>query len=58
MPEDTSPSFLFRGGPDVKFRVGRKDSSSVEESVEEGRHPDGDKGADHLRDVFYRMGLK
>jgi len=45
------------GGPDVKFRIGRKDAKSVDESVEEGRHPDGDKGSDHLRDVFYRMGL-
>lgn len=45
------------GGPDVPFRMGRKDCSSVDESVEEGRHPDGDKGADHLREVFYRMGL-
>jgi len=50
-------SFAPRGGPDVKFRVGRKDAKTVEESVEEGRHPDGDKGSDHLRDVFYRMGL-
>jgi len=45
------------GGPDVKFRLGRKDAKTVKESVEEGRHPDGDKGSDHLRDVFYRMGL-
>eukprot|EP00980_Cylindrotheca_fusiformis_P016021 scaffold4715_cov115-Cylindrotheca_fusiformis.AAC.5 len=45
------------GGPDIKFRMGRKDATAVTESVEEGRHPDGDKGADHLREVFYRMGL-
>jgi catalase (peroxidase I) len=45
------------GGPDVKFRVGRKDAASVAESVPEGRHPDGDKESDHLREVFYRMGL-
>lgn len=45
------------GGPDVTFREGRKDATCVSESVEEGRHPDGSKGADHLRDVFYRMGL-
>ena len=48
---------VYRGGPDVKFRVGRKDAKSLEESVDEGRHPDGDKGSDHLRDVFYRMGF-
>jgi len=45
------------GGPDVVFRAGRTDAKSVEESVEEGRHPDADKGSDHLRCVFHRMGL-
>jgi len=45
------------GGPEVTFRMGRTDATSVEESVEEGRHPDADKGADHLRCVFHRMGL-
>jgi len=45
------------GGPTVTFRVGRADATSAAESVEEGRHPDGDKGADHLRCVFHRMGL-
>lgn len=50
-------STFIRGGPDVKFRIGRKDATSGEESVKEGRHPDGDKGSDHLREVFFRMGL-
>lgn len=45
------------GGPDVTFRGGRADAQSVKESVEEGRHPDADKGADHLRSVFNRMGF-
>ncbi|KAL3931071.1 MAG: hypothetical protein SGBAC_011476 [Bacillariaceae sp.] len=45
------------GGPKVTFRMGRKDAKKVEESVPEGRHPDGDKGSDHLREVFGRMGL-
>jgi catalase (peroxidase I) len=45
------------GGPEVTFRQGRKDAESIEECVEEGRHPDADKGCDHLRKVFYRMGL-
>ena len=45
------------GGPDVPFKMGRNDASSVEESVEEGRHPDADKGSDHLRAIFHRMGL-
>ncbi|KAK4781113.1 hypothetical protein SAY87_017219 [Trapa incisa] len=42
------------GGPTVDFVPGRKDSL---ESPEEGRLPDGSKGASHLRQVFYRMGL-
>lgn len=46
------------GGPDIKFRVGRIDAQTAGDAVEEGRHPDGDKGADHLREVFYRMGLQ
>ncbi|KAL3931072.1 MAG: hypothetical protein SGBAC_011477 [Bacillariaceae sp.] len=45
------------GGPDVTFRVGRKDAKAVDESVEEGRHPDADKEGDHLRAVFGRMGF-
>ncbi|OAY60887.1 probable L-ascorbate peroxidase 3, peroxisomal [Manihot esculenta] len=42
------------GGPTIDFVSGRKDST---ESPEEGRLPDAKKGATHLRDVFYRMGL-
>lgn len=45
------------GGPTVTFRIGRVDATSEAECVEEGRHPDADKGADHLRCVFHRMGL-
>jgi catalase (peroxidase I) len=45
------------GGPEVTFRIGRTDATSPAECVEEGRHPDGDKGADHLRCIFHRMGL-
>ena len=41
----------------MTFRVGRKDAAAVDESVEEGRHPDGDKKGDHLRSVFGRMGF-
>ena len=42
------------GGPDVPTRFGRVDAKSAAESVEgqEGRLPDGDKGADHLHDIF------
>lgn len=45
------------GGPDVTFRTGRKDAKTVDESVEEGRHPDADKEGGHLRCVFGRMGF-
>ncbi|KAK6797979.1 hypothetical protein RDI58_005681 [Solanum bulbocastanum] len=42
------------GGPTIDFVPGRKDSLS---SPEEGRLPDAKQGPQHLRDVFYRMGL-
>jgi len=47
------------GGPSIKTRFGRKDAASSAESVEsqEGRLPDGDKGIDHLRDIFYPKGF-
>ncbi|KAL3844999.1 hypothetical protein ACJIZ3_002402 [Penstemon smallii] len=42
------------GGPNIDFVPGRKDSMV---SPEEGRLPNANEGASHLRDVFYRMGL-
>ncbi|XP_021287166.1 L-ascorbate peroxidase 3, peroxisomal isoform X1 [Herrania umbratica] len=42
------------GGPTIDFVPGRKDSNSC---PREGRLPDAKKGAPHLRDIFYRMGL-
>ncbi|KAF0898325.1 hypothetical protein E2562_007176 [Oryza meyeriana var. granulata] len=42
------------GGPTVEFIPGRRDSSVC---PREGRLPDAKKGAPHLRDIFYRMGL-
>jgi len=47
------------GGPEVPTRFGRLDAASSAESVEsqEGRLPDGDKGADHLRSIFHPKGL-
>lgn len=45
------------GGPDIPFQFGRVDIASSAECVEEGRLPDGDKGLDHLRGVFGRMGF-
>ncbi|CAJ1349665.1 unnamed protein product [Effrenium voratum] len=47
------------GGPDIKTRFGRKDAESSSESVESqaGRLPDGDKGIDHLREIFHPKGF-
>ncbi|KAK6916715.1 hem peroxidase [Dillenia turbinata] len=42
------------GGHTVDFVPGRKDSNVC---PKEGRLPDANKGAPHLRDIFYRMGL-
>ncbi|KAI3962381.1 hypothetical protein MKW92_050826 [Papaver armeniacum] len=42
------------GGPTIDFVPGRQD---LLESDEEGRLPDGKKDLQHLKDVFYRMGL-
>ncbi|XP_021728663.1 L-ascorbate peroxidase 2, cytosolic-like [Chenopodium quinoa] len=48
------------GGPEIPFHPGRHDKT---ESPPEGRFvvstrlPDAEKGSDHLREVFYRMGL-
>ncbi|XP_068639746.1 L-ascorbate peroxidase 3-like [Aristolochia californica] len=42
------------GGPTIDFVPGRKDSLA---SPREGRLPDAKQGAQHLRDIFYRMGL-
>ncbi|KAK4756209.1 hypothetical protein SAY87_006336 [Trapa incisa] len=47
------------GGPKIPMKYGRVDVSGPEECPEEGRLPDAGppSPADHLRDVFYRMGL-
>jgi len=47
------------GGPDVPTRFGRTDAKSSAESVESqvGRLPDGDKGVDHLREIFGPKGF-
>ncbi|KAB2602731.1 L-ascorbate peroxidase 3 [Pyrus ussuriensis x Pyrus communis] len=42
------------GGPAIDFSPGRKDSKI---SPKEGRLPDSKRGAPHLREKFYRMGL-
>lgn len=45
------------GGPKVPWRAGRKDAVDAKDTVEDGRLPDGDKGAAHLRTIFYKMGF-
>jgi len=47
------------GGPEVPTRFGRVDAASSAESVESqvGRLPDGDKGIDHLREIFHPKGF-
>lgn len=44
------------GGPDIKWRPGRSDRD-VSYCTPDGRLPDGAKGNDHLRGIFYRMGF-
>lgn len=44
------------GGPVIPWRPGRVDRTA-EYCTPDGRLPDGDKGSDHLRSIFYRMGF-
>jgi cytochrome c peroxidase len=44
------------GGPKVPFRFGRVDKTA-EGCTPDGRLPDASQGADHLRNIFYRMGF-
>eukprot|EP00440_Ansanella_granifera_P009220 gb/GFBE01009989.1/.p1 GENE.gb/GFBE01009989.1/~~gb/GFBE01009989.1/.p1 ORF type:complete len:395 (+),score=108.55 gb/GFBE01009989.1/:1-1185(+) len=47
------------GGPEIPARFGRVDAKTVSEGVQSqaGRLPDGDKGAQHLRDIFQPKGF-
>lgn len=51
------------GGPDMKWRPGRKDHDASYEKLPDGLLPDADgrdkldRPSDHLRDIFYRMGF-
>eukprot|EP00750_Incisomonas_marina_P015788 INCI18643.1.p1 GENE.INCI18643.1~~INCI18643.1.p1 ORF type:complete len:598 (+),score=120.47 INCI18643.1:293-2086(+) len=45
------------GGPDVPFRYGRSDAADASACPPNGNLPDATQGAQHLRDVFYRMGF-
>lgn len=45
------------GGPQIQWKGGRTDFTNDDELPPRGRLPDGAKGADHLRHIFYRMGF-
>ncbi|KAI3329111.1 cytochrome c peroxidase [Xylariaceae sp. AK1471] len=43
-------------GPTIPYRPGRSDKDAAA-CTPDGRLPDGSKGSNHLRDIFYRMGF-
>lgn len=45
------------GGPKVPWTPGRTDAANGDNIVPDGRLPDAAQGADHLRWVFYKMGM-
>jgi len=45
------------GGPKIPWRPGRSDAKDSKSCPPDGRLPDASKGAQHIRDVFYRMGF-
>jgi len=45
------------GGPKIEWRAGRSDYTDGSKCPPVGRLPDASKKEDHVRDVFYRMGL-
>jgi len=47
----------FMGGPKVPHHFGRSDHADGQKCPAHGRLPDASQGAQHLRDVFYRMGF-
>eukprot|EP01095_Lingulamoeba_sp_RSL-Kostka_P017191 TRINITY_DN879_c0_g1_i1.p1 TRINITY_DN879_c0_g1~~TRINITY_DN879_c0_g1_i1.p1 ORF type:complete len:416 (-),score=181.79 TRINITY_DN879_c0_g1_i1:73-1320(-) len=47
----------FLGGPKIPFSFGRTDESDNSKCPANGRLPDATLGADHLREVFGRMGF-
>ncbi|KIY53630.1 heme peroxidase, partial [Fistulina hepatica ATCC 64428] len=44
------------GGPKIPWRPGRVDGYATD-ATPDGRLPDASQGADHLRQIFYRMGF-
>jgi ankyrin repeat protein len=47
----------FLGGPEIPFKFGRTDTNDPTKCPRNGLLPDASQGAEHLRDVFYRMGF-
>mmetsp|Transcript_41349 Transcript_41349/g.66507 ORF Transcript_41349/g.66507 Transcript_41349/m.66507 type:complete len:312 (+) Transcript_41349:86-1021(+) len=45
------------GGPSIEFKSGRSDANDGSACPPVGRLPDAAQGAQHIRDVFYRMGF-
>jgi len=45
------------GGPEISWMGGRTDFTDDSKIPPRGRLPDGSKGADHIRWIFYRMGF-
>jgi cytochrome c peroxidase len=45
------------GGPKIPWRAGRVDKPDGTHCTPDGRLPDAAQGAQHLRDIFYRMGF-
>lgn len=50
-------AIALTGGPKVPFNYGRVDAPCEKSCPPNGRLPDATQGAQHLRDVFYRMGF-
>ena len=47
----------YTGGPKIAVGLGRVDQTDPTKCPPNGRLPDAAQGAQHLRDVFYRMGF-
>jgi hypothetical protein len=47
----------FLGGPKIRVRLGRTDDADGARCPANGRLPDAAQGAQHLRDIFHRMGF-
>lgn len=45
------------GGPSIRFFPGRTDTADNSKCTPDGRLPDAARNADHIRAIFYRMGL-